>query len=424
MTKKEKIFFIINLLIILGIIGYYGYRTIYYYKISHEINVDVTLKDKILSFGKIVYQNDGLYEKDQQYFFKGIDVDNYIYYSGRMFRIIEINNGIKAIDEETLTNIVWTVDTDYEKSHINGWLKDKYLNSLKDYEAYLKKNSWCNEAVDVENYQCNETIEDFVGLLSTEEYLRAGGKNSFLNNETYFWTVNQDLDHKALYINRDGGINNLNAKDEQYFSYGVRGVITFREDLLLLKGEGTKDDPYIIEDEAGILIKDKMIGSYVKYNNEKYRVLNIDEDGVELIFDGLLEEKKNYYDAMKYLNDEYLKKFNMDELVKINYGVSEYSNNNNYSWLTEKKDSYYAIIPSIGDLFLNEYGDYWLSNSQNHSQSLFYTLDDNQMFFADLQYNIHSIRPIIKIKGDLIIDSGNGTKNNPYVIGDENVEEN
>ena len=46
------------------------------------------------------------------------------------------------------------------------------------------------------------------------------------------------------------------------------------------------------------------------------------------------------------------------------------------------------------------------------------------MLFGDLYYNMHKVRPVIKIKGDLIIDSGNGTKDNPYVIGDENVEEN
>ena len=424
MRTGEKIFFILNLLILLGIAGYYGYRTIYYYKISHEVNTDITIKDKLLSFGNVVYQNDGLYEKGDVYYFKGKDVNNYLYFSGRMYRIIEINNGIKAIEEETTTNLIWSIDTGYNESNIYNWLKNNYINSLKDYEAFLKENSWCNEAVDIENYKCEEKTEDFVGLLSTEEYLRAGGKNSYLNNETYFWTINQDEDHKALYVNNEGTINNLNAKDEEYYSYGIRGVITLRDDLLLVKGEGTKDDPYIVEDEAGVLIKDKAIGSYVKFSDEKFRILNIDDDGVELILDGVLDEQRGYHDAIKYLNNEYVKKFNIDNLVKIKYGYSEYNLNSKYSIERDKKDSYYAIIPSIGDLFVNEYGDYWLSNGKNFIMGLFYSIDENEMFFADLSSNTHKIRPIIKVKGDLIISEGDGTLNSPYVIGEENVEEN
>ena len=423
MYLGEKIFFFINLFIIFGIIGFYAYRTIYYYKISHVINEEITLHDQILSFGSVVYQNDGLYEKDGVYYFKGMDVNNYLFYSGRMFRIIEVNKGIKAIEEDTTTNLVWGVDTDYKESIIYSWLEDKYVNSLKDYEVYLKKNNWCNEAIDIENYECKEEIKDYVGLLNVEEYLRAGGKNSFLNNNTFFWTVNQDLDHKALYINNEGTINNLNAKDENYFSYGVRGVVTFRDDLLLVTGDGTKENPYIIEDEAGVLVKDKPVGSYVNYSDEIFRIIDIDDDGVSLILDGVLEESRTYNDALNYLNNEYIKKFNLDNLVKINYGIGEYRYESKYSFLFNPTNSYYAIIPKVGDLFLNDYANYWLSNSQNYGLGLFYVLDENKMFFADLNYNVHLIRPIIKVKKDLIVKKGNGSKDNPYVIGEDNVEE-
>lgn len=419
MRTGEKVFFFINLLIILGILGFYTYRTVYYYKISHDVNTDITLKDKILSFGKVIYKDDGLYEKNGNYYFKGEDVDNYVFYSGRMFRIIEINNGIKAIEDETLTSLVWTVDSSYEESIIYSWLKDHYINTLKDYEVYLKESNWCNESIDIENYECEETIKDYAGLLSTEEYLRAGGKNSYLNNGTFFWTGNQDDDHKALYVNNEGSINNMNAKEDNYFSYGIRGVITFKEDLLLVKGEGTKDDPYIIEDEPGVLIRDKAVGSYVNYNGETFRILNVDEDGVQLILDGVLEEKRGYYDTFNYLNGEYLNKFNTEELVKINYGSSDYNLNSKYNINTDKSSSNYVIIPSIGDLFINEYGDYWLTNVQDYGKSLFYTIDDNAMFFADLSNNSHGIRPIIKVSSKLIVEDGNGMKENPYILGEE-----
>ena len=75
-------------------------------------------------------------------------------------------------------------------------------------------------------------------------------------------------------------------------------------------------------------------------------------------------------------------------------------------------------------MYINEYSNYWLSNSQDYGKGLFYILDENEMFFADLHFHPHNIRPVIKVKGDLIIDNGNGTKENPFIIGDKNVEEN
>ena len=58
--KGEKIFLAINILIIIGIIAFYAYRTVHYYKIEHDDSGNVTLKEKITKIGNIVYQNDGL----------------------------------------------------------------------------------------------------------------------------------------------------------------------------------------------------------------------------------------------------------------------------------------------------------------------------------------------------------------------------
>ena len=74
---------------------------------------------------------------------------------------------------------------------------DETINTLKDYDIYLEKYNWCNQAVDVEDYKCSSTINDYVGLLSTSDYLQAGGKNSYLNNETYFWTINKDSENNV-----------------------------------------------------------------------------------------------------------------------------------------------------------------------------------------------------------------------------------
>ncbi len=424
--KGEKAFLIISILFIIGCFIFYGYRTYHYYHLTHDIVKNITLKEKLTSLNNIAYQNDGLYEKTGYFYYKGVDVNNYVYYSGRLFRIIDIDKGIRMIEEETETNLVWTFDSNYGNSYIHEWLKS-YLETLKDYDVYLEKSDWCNSAIDLENYSCSTIINDYVGLISTNEYLQAGGKNSYLNNETYFWTINQDVDGNVFYVNNEGSINNISKKEDNYFSYGIRPVITLKGDISIISGEGTADDPFVIEDLGNALLRDNSIGSYVKYNNDDYRILKLDDNGISLIASDVIEVEKKYSDVYKYLNNEYIKNFNKDELVKDDHYTSEYSYNNQYKKNNENKKTDYITIPSIGDLFLNENNGYWLNDYSDNKLGLYYTLDENNMFFADLSSSKHYIRPIIKLNNETVVSRGTGTMSDPLVVGEEgedNVEEN
>ena len=422
----ERIFLIVSILFIIGCFIFYGYRTYYYYHTSHDVAKNVTLKEKLTSLGNIAYQNDGLYEKTGYFYYKGVDVNNYVYYSGRLFRIIDIDTDIRMIDDETLTNIVWGVDSTYEKSNIKKWL-DKYLDTLKDYDMYLTKNKWCNEQIDVSEYECKETIDDYVGLLSASDYLQAGAKNSYLNNETYFWTLNQDLEGNPLYVNSEGNINNQFKKEDTFFSYGIRPVITIKGDIPIVSGDGSINSPFVIEELGNAMLRDNNIGNYVTYNDMSFRIMAIDDDGVELIYNGVLDINKKYGDVYKYLNSEFIKKLNKDDLVKITYEINEYSFNTKYALSSKNNLSNYVIIPSIGDLFLDEYNGYWLNDCGNTKLGLYYTLDENNMFFADLKGNSHKIRPVIKLNSDTVVSSGTGTINDPLIIekeGDKDAKEN
>ncbi len=422
----EKIFLIVSILFIIGCFIFYGYRTYHYYHLTHDVVKNITLKEKLTALTNIAYQNDGLYEKSGYFYYKGEEVNNYVYYSGRLFRIIDINKGIRMVEENTETNLVWSVNTNYNNSYVRTWLND-YLKSLKDYDLYLEKAEWCTEVVELDNYSCSTIVSDYVGLLSIYDYLQAGGKSSYLNNGTYFWTLNKDKEGNVFYVNNEGSINNISKKDDNYFSYGIRPVIKLKEDLNIVSGEGTKEDPIIIDYLGNALLKDNSVGSYVEYNDELFRILSIDDNGTSLIYDGTLEVEKKYSEISKYLNSEYIKKFNKDDLVKIDYYTNEYSFNNKYKLANDKKKSEYVTIPNIGDMFLNEYNGYWLNDYSDSKLGLYYILDDNNMLFADLSDSKHDIRPIIKLNSEIVIIEGTGTRDNPLIVskeGDKDVEKN
>ena len=419
----EKVFLIASILFIIGCFIFYGYRTYHYYHATHDVVKNITLKEKLTSLNNITYQNDGLYEKTGYFYYKGSDVNNYVYYSGRLFRIIDIDKDIRMIEDETTTNLVWGVDSTYEESNIKKWL-DNYLKTLKDYDIYLVKNKWCNEKIETDNYNCEKTIEDYVGLLSISDYLQAGAKNSYLNNETYYWTINQDIDGHSLYVNSEGNINNIYKKEDNYFSYGIRPVITINGETALLSGEGTKKSPYIIEDLGNALLRDNSIGSYVTYKDSNYRIIDIDDKGVSLIYDGVLDVNKKYGDVYSYLNSTFIKTLNKSDLVKLSYGFNEYSIKNKYAITNKTSQSNYVVMPNVGDLFLNEYNGYWLNNYSDSKLGLYYTIDENDMFFSDLKGRSHKIRPIIKLNAETVVSSGTGLKGDPLIIekeGDSNA---
>ena len=423
--KWENIFVIMSILIIFVIIGIYAYRTYYYYKKTNYTPPDAKLLDIVTNQMNVVYSGDGLYKnkKTNEFYYYGKDVKNYVLYNGLLWRIISANtNGIKVITDESLTSIVWGSDVSYEKSTIYKWLNnDTFINTLP---SDIPDSKWCNAEVDINKYECSVEISAKVGLITTKEYLTAGGNNSYLNNKNYFWTLNESNDLKAYYVHSEGGINNEVSSGSNYYSYGVRPVLTLNKDIPFLGGTGTKDDPYITMRNQEIALKDHPVGTYVSYKDYIWKVMEITKDYTKVIMDGYLENdnkekiKLSYSKVNSYLNDTFLSKLNKDNLVKVDYLVTEYNHTTSYDYQNKKNTvSSYVTIPIVSDLFISEYENTWLNTYSNTSQKLVYTTSKESSLFADLEKSENYVRPVIALKSDLIIASGTGTKDNPYILG-------
>ena len=123
-NKVKKILITLNIIIIFGILEFYICRLIHFYRIENpKVNSDISLADYITLGKNIAVSGSGLYQKDDKYVFIGNDVNNYLYYSGILWRIIEINDdSIKLIAEDIQTSIFWGSDLNYSNSYIRKWL--------------------------------------------------------------------------------------------------------------------------------------------------------------------------------------------------------------------------------------------------------------------------------------------------------------
>lgn len=425
MKDWEKKFIFFNILTIFIICSIYSYKLIHYYRLEHKQsflttnNLYETLKNK-----PITYNNSGLYKIDNNYYYKGKVTDNYLYYSARLWRIISFNdNGIKLITEDIQTSMVWSTENNYKNSYIYNWLNitDKehsgiFLNSLNNYKNYLIKHSWCTDIVTKDNQTCNDTLNDYVGLISIEEYLKAGGIESYLNNNNYFWTINAS-ENNVWYIFDKGGINDETNDDTGYHSYGVRPSIVLDINTPLYKGDGTKDNPYIIENDNSVILNHKSIGSYIKYNDNLFRIIEKNNDYIKLTLAYHLEDTKvNYNNINQYLNNVLLNKLEKNNLVKCPFYGGNYSKDNNYDYkeIYNKKEYSYIGLPSVTELFITDDSDIWLSNYNNNS--LIYTTNTLGRLFLDNKDNLHYLKPSICIKSNITITSGSGTSADPYLL--------
>ena len=135
-----------------------------------------------------------------------------------------------------------------------------------------------------------------------------------------------------------------------------------------------------------------------------------------------------YEEVQEYLEKNFINKFNEEELVKQDYYYGKYDLSNDYKLNFENKNNSYVGIPVVGDMHITDSSNVWLNNELSSSEKLGYvSAKDNQLnyisqengsIFADFSTSKNYIRPVISLKLGLIISGGEGTKNNPLVIGE------
>ena len=419
--RWEKIFIITSIVVIMTIFFIYLYRLIHYYRLEHIKFKVNTLIQELTS--NVTSSNDGLYILDENnYFYKGVNVNNYVWYSGNLYRIVSINGtNIKLISDSNLTTISWGNSNSFKESYVYLWLnnteetKSVYLESVFNNQVYLKEFSKCNESI---NKNCVNQSNYLVGLLTRSEYLNAGGKLSYLNNESNYWIIDDTNEIEKSYVFKEGGLGS-ETTETSLASYGIRPVITINGNITNFKGTGTKEDPYNIIDQLGETISEKKIGEYVTYNGYTFRLLEKQDEGVKLILDGTLEGiSVSYSDSINYLNNNFKNKFS--NLGTCTYNTGKYGSKTSYNYKNTYTETSKGSIglPSIGELYVMNGEEYWLINSYDINTSLAYKLNDNSTIIADTKSSKNNLRPVLCVKKDLNIASGDGTKNSPYILGE------
>ena len=196
----QKVFSFISAGFILACILFYGGR---FLKLYLENKKDtVSNKDTLVQNLKNNYEFNNI---NNEYYLKKVEDKNYVLYSNILWIIVKINNNgsIKLISDDVVSYLSYG-DTNYDKSDINAWLNDSdsdytgiLENNLNNPNNYLVHDNICQDSIaDTKHITCSN-IDDskLIGSLSVFDYVNAGGKDSYLNINKYFYlssTNNKD----------------------------------------------------------------------------------------------------------------------------------------------------------------------------------------------------------------------------------------
>lgn len=447
--KITPVLVTLNVLVLLLIVAFYSTRMIKYYlkengKSNNNDNT-VLLVDNVLKKQSYVDLTKGLIfdEEKNEYRYLGEVNDNYLEYSGIMYRIIGIDKdkNIKVIADKSVTMMYSGLEKGYDKSYVNKWLNyDKdtassgvFENNIKESVNFLTNTYYCEDVVDdVKNITCDKNNTTYkISLLSLYDYYKAGGKSSFLNNGETFYLGTLNKDNYNYYITSDGevSINEISTK-----TYTVRPVITISSGSVLLSGKGTKDEPYKILEVKPTMLEDATINTYISYSNQVFKIVDNSGDATKVALNGVIKEndtdvvkafggKNNKYSNVKntvgyYLNNTYLKTLDSKNIVKSNWYIGALSLDNlDYNSEKDTKVNLFVGMLSLGDMFVGDVNNVLTLSRGIESDQIINVINKEGNFYGDFITSKYNVRPALYLNKDLKITGGSGTLDAPYELG-------
>ncbi len=223
----------------------------------------------------------GVYEMNGEYVYRGDDVNNYVTFNNQTWRIIKVDtdNTIELIYYQDRNNKMYQWDTDYNSeieryygvttdylhSDIRKSLVEFYdTNFTNESKAHIVAKNICigKKAIDAKESaeeECSVVKEkEKIGLLRVSDYPKASldsgcisydsaecsNRNYFTNSSINTWTLTTVSDNTyEAYTLYTGGIMKKRASK----SNRINPVIYLDSDVIIISGDGTVDNPYIIK---------------------------------------------------------------------------------------------------------------------------------------------------------------------------------
>ena len=401
------------------------------------------------------------YEDSEQTFVTGSNPYNYIWYSGKLWRVVSIDssdNSVKLVTQWNISAIPYDNDSSaFAGSYMEMWLNDTtvdgFLGNLREPEKFIKMDSKWNAKED--GAETALEVESSVGLLNSYEYNAVGNLSSYLNNSLQWWTLTPNTTGGVITVGINGGMggNGFSAAN------GIRPSINLKPEIKIVSGDGSENNPYRLMGDndsnlEGVKLNTRYSGEYIRFGkdeNNLYRIVSHETNGLTKItsakplkeneiFKTISFGNNNIYSSTNtigtFLNGDYLTNYvdsSYSEMIEdstiwylgtvgrgASYKLAKYTDINMSSTTSTIANAKVGLL-RMGELMAGQFGRrenntaYWnLTPYSESSVSIMSSTGLNNS--GDSPGNVSGIRPSLNLKSNIIISSGDGTLQNPFTL--------
>ena len=409
------------------------------------------------------------YDDGVDTFITGEDPNNYIWYSGKLWRAVSVNkeaNTTKLVTQWNISAVPYNASGNeaFEGSYMEDWLNDTsvdgFLGNLRDYENFIVTDAKWNATMTTSSSKPAETtmVEDAVGLLNYYEYVTSYRgttySNGYLNNGLMWWTLTPVSASYVRNVNSRGNADFNRSSD----AHGARPSINLKSSIKIVDGDGTIDNPYRLNGDndnnlSGTLLSSRYSGEYIKFGNDEnnlYRIVSHETEGLTKITSaeplknsgtfitsafGDSETFSSTNTIGTFLNGEYLTSYidsTYSDMIEdsstwylgtvgsgTSYKLAKYTDATGTT-LTSSTTAAKVGLLRLGELMSGQFDIY--SNN-----TIYWTLTpykaSNVRYVHNGGYAYYyapadslGVRPSVNLKSNVQITSGTGVKSDPFVI--------
>ena len=411
--------------------------------------------------------NGNTYDDGDDTFITGTDPNNYIWYSGKLWRAVSVNNEAKTTKLVTnnATAIPYSSGSGiYEASFVRKWLNDTsvdgFLYNLRDPEKFIVVDAvWdatmnSSDLGNIEKPNGKSIVTDAVGLLNTYEYQSVCNTTTFsscyLSSASLSYTLTPYNDTSINYVS-SSGINALNPTEQ---AYSVDPSVNLKNDIKIVGGNGTENSPYRLAGDndnnlSGALLNERYSGEYIKFgkgDNNLYRIVSHENGiGTKIVSnDSITALVFNYNRTAafsttstigSFLNNDYLNPENgylTSEQVSMiednttwylggvgdgeDYKLAKYANGTDNVYTTDVTTAKVGLA-RVGELVsFNYYGSWTLTPYYTISNNIVQLSYGTQLYGYTVYTSAYGVMPVLNLKQNVVITGGDGTKNNPFTL--------
>ena len=413
--------------------------------------------------------NGDTYDDGYDTFIIGENPDNYIWYSGKLWRAVSVNNEEKTVKLVTQWNIssinYSSGSTDFAGSYMEEWLNDTsvdgFLGNLREPENFIVMDAlWdategATSLGSITRPNGASIVTDAVGLLNMYEYqesfIGTTYSSGYLNNGLVWWTLTPYNMSGVWYVS---GSNT--DYSNSYIAHGVRPSIILKSSVKIVSGDGTIDNPYRLNGDNDTnlfrtLLSNRYSGEYLSFgigDNNLYRIVShenglgtkitsaepLKDSGsfrISTFGDNVLFSSTNTIGT--FLNEEYLTSYVGNDYINMiedsttwylgtvgdgaSYKLAKYTDVVGNTVTPNVSQAKVGLL-RMGELLSGQFsrGNTYYWTLTPYSSSLVRNTSGNGNAYYYSPSDEHGIRPSLNLKSNVVITSGDGTLQNPFQI--------